>query len=60
MLDCLFQNGQMVCGGTMYDTTDVYACKYSCSKEFLYDVLLRQATEFLLIKQFIHRESAKV
>eukprot|EP00978_Attheya_sp_CCMP212_P034637 scaffold146167_cov65-Attheya_sp.AAC.2 len=34
MLDCLFQNGQMVRGGTMYDTTDGCACQYRCSKDF--------------------------
>ena len=34
MLDCLFTNGQMVRGGTMYDTTDGCACQYRCSKAF--------------------------
>eukprot|EP00978_Attheya_sp_CCMP212_P013312 scaffold33437_cov68-Attheya_sp.AAC.7 len=36
MLDCcLFQNGQIVRGGTMYDTTDGCSCQYyRCSKVF--------------------------
>eukprot|EP00978_Attheya_sp_CCMP212_P005343 scaffold11944_cov31-Attheya_sp.AAC.2 len=34
MLDCLFKNGQIVRGGTMYDTTDGCSCQYRCSKAF--------------------------
>ena len=34
MLDCLFQDGQMVSGGTMFDTTYGCACQYRCSKAF--------------------------
>jgi len=34
MLDSLFQNGQMVRGGTIYDTTDGCACQYRCAKAF--------------------------
>ena len=45
MLDCLFQDGQMVSGGTMFDTTYGCACQYRCSKAFFYYMLLWQAAE---------------
>ena len=32
MLDRLFQNGQMVCGVTMYDTTDGCVYQFRCYK----------------------------
>ena len=34
MLYCLFQNGQMVRRGKMFDTTYGCACQYRCSKAF--------------------------
>ena len=52
MLDCLFQNFQMVCGRKMYDTNDGCACQYRCSKVF-YILSVIVAGRRILIDQAI-------